>query len=79
MMFAAYKIFIQTQKILRNQVAVNGTAALQLNTMIPRPADQEVFAATPWKPETPVSLRSRIITTAFGCCTGWFIRIKIYV
>ena len=38
-----------SQAIQRDQLYVDGTAALKLNTPIPRPADQEVFAATPWK------------------------------
>lgn len=38
-----------SQAIQRDQLYVDGTTALKLNTPIPRPADQEVFAATPWK------------------------------
>lgn len=48
-MFAANNLFSEMRNILRPSVIVDGTAALQLNTVLPRPAEQEVFAATPWK------------------------------
>ena len=48
-MLAANKIISDTRNILREPVIVDGTAALKLNNAIPRPADQEVFAATPWR------------------------------
>lgn len=48
-MLATNKIISDTRNILREPVIVDGTAALKLNNAIPRPADQEVFAATPWR------------------------------
>ena len=43
------KISTAKQTNLQNTAIVDGTAAMKLDTMITRPVDQEVFAATPWK------------------------------
>ena len=48
-MLAANNILSEERIILQEPAIVEGTAALKLNKAIPRPADQEVFAATPWR------------------------------
>jgi hypothetical protein len=48
-MLADNILLSETRDILWPPAIVEGTAARKLNTEVPRPADQEVFAATHWR------------------------------
>lgn len=48
-MLAANNTLSETPSILQGTAIVGGTVALNLNTTTPRPVNQEVFAATPWR------------------------------